>query len=193
MAGTARVDNAQLAEVFLAEVLATPAGEKIKTCLQCGTCSASCPTSYAMERTPRQVIAFFRAGLLAEALRSNTVWLCASCYSCTVRCPAGIKLTEVMYELKRLGTKYGLTPPGESLPALSKAFVHSVDNYGRNFETGMMVEYTLRTGPLGGVKLLPFALKMLRLGRLKLRPETIAGVADVRSMVQVLEQEREAQ
>ncbi len=188
MAHTPTVDNVQLGEQFLAELLASPAGEKIKSCIQCGTCSASCPTSYAMDSTPRQVISFFRAGMLDEALKSKTVWMCASCYSCAVRCPAGIKLTDVMYELKRLGTKYGLMPPGETLPALSQAFVNSVDKYGRNFETGMMAEYTMRTGLLGGLKMIPFGLKMLLRGRLKLRPDGIKGTDDLRKMVQVLDE-----
>ena len=186
MAHAPSVDSVQLTEQFLAEIMASPAGEKIRSCIQCGTCSASCPTSYAMDHTPRQVIAFFRAGMLDEALKSKTVWMCASCYSCTVRCPAGIKLTDVMYELKRLGTEYGLTPPDETLPVMSKAFVNSVEKHGRNFETGMMTEYTMRTGPLGGLRLLPFGLKMLQRGRLKLRAETIKGTADLRKMVAVL-------
>ncbi|MFQ6131453.1 MAG: 4Fe-4S dicluster domain-containing protein [Armatimonadota bacterium] len=193
MAEAPVVDNAELSEVFLSELLATPAGEKVKTCIQCGTCSASCPTSYAMDHTPRQVISFFRAGMLREALCTNTVWMCASCYSCTVRCPAGIKLTDIMYELKRLGTKYGLTPPDETLPVLSTAFVDSVEKYGRNFETGMMTQYTMRTGPLGGLKNLPLGLLMKRLGRLKLRPDSIEGVEDLRKMVDVLKKKREAE
>lgn len=187
------VGKAELSVVFLEELLATPAGEKVKTCIQCGTCSASCPTSYAMDYTPRQVISLFRAGMLEEALRSNTVWTCASCYHCTVRCPAGIKLTDVMYELKRLGAKYGLSPPRETLPTLSQAFVNSVEKYGRNFETGMMTEYTMRTGVLGGLKMLPLGLRMWRLGRLKLSPDSIEGTDDLRKMVQVLEEKREAE
>ena len=78
-----------------------PRGDKIDQCLQCGTCSASCPASSAMQHPPRAILAALRAGMLDKVFESNTVWLCASCYSCTVRCPAGIPFTEVMYELKR--------------------------------------------------------------------------------------------
>jgi heterodisulfide reductase subunit C len=41
-----------LRDVFLEDVYAIPGGERIKECIQCGTCSASCPTSYAMDYTP---------------------------------------------------------------------------------------------------------------------------------------------
>lgn len=71
--------------------------EELLKCIQCGTCSASCPTAYAMDYTPRQIIAALRAGELDKVLRSNTPWLCASCYYCTVRCPAGIQFTEFLY------------------------------------------------------------------------------------------------
>jgi len=186
-------DVKSLKEEFLEGVYSIPDGEKINECIQCGTCSASCPTSSAMDYSPREIIAALRAGMLDRVLNSNTVWLCTSCYSCYVRCPAGIPFTDVMYELKRLGTKYGLIPPDETLPALSKAFVSSVAKYGRNFETGMMRDYVMSTNPMGGLGMLPLGIKMWRAGRLKLSPDRIEGVEDLRKMVEVLERKREEQ
>ncbi len=94
--------EADLREAFWEQVTTFPDGQKIKRCLQCGTCTGTCPVSHAMDITPRQVIALFRAGQLEDILRSRTIWLCASCYSCTVRCPVGIKVTDTMYALKRV-------------------------------------------------------------------------------------------
>ena len=101
-----------LHKIFLEDVYGIPGGEKIKQCQQCGTCSGSCPTAYLMDYGPREVIAAFRAGILDRVVKSNTIWLCTSCYSCTVRCPAGIKVTDIMYELKRLAIKYDAVPAG---------------------------------------------------------------------------------
>ena len=67
-----------LSREFLRQVHELPQGEKIDQCIQCGTCSASCPTSAAMEYGPREIIAALRAGMLDRVLKSNTVWLCAS-------------------------------------------------------------------------------------------------------------------
>ena len=50
------VQAQELGQVFLDKVHAIPDGEKIDGCLQCGTCSASCPTSEAMEYSPREII-----------------------------------------------------------------------------------------------------------------------------------------
>src|SRR5512136_1414728 len=149
----------ELHKIFLEDVYKIPEGENIKQCIQCGTCSASCPTSYAMDYTPREIIAAFRAGLLERVLRSNTVWLCASCYYCTVRCPSGIKLTDIMYELKRLGVEFGLVQEGAIAPVLSKTFVDMVDKYGRVPEIPLMMSVMLKTNPLGILKMIPHGLK----------------------------------
>ena len=111
----------ELHRIFLTDVYGIPGGEKIKLCQQCGTCSGSCPTSYLMDYTPREIIAAFRAGQLDKVLKSNTIWLCTSCYSCTVRCPAGIKLTDIMYELKRLAIKYDSWPHESKNPAMTRS------------------------------------------------------------------------
>ena len=177
----------ELSKRFLEDVYSIPEGDKIKLCLQCGTCSASCPTSYAMDYTPREIIAAFRAGMLDRVLKSNTVWMCASCYSCTVRCPSGIKLTDVMYELKRLGTEYGLYAPGAKAPVLSKEFVRLVDKYGRNPELSLIGSFYMRTNPLGLIKMAPLGLRLFARGRLSLRPGRVKRQGELVKMMKSLE------
>ena len=52
--------------------------------------------------------------MIDRVVKSNTIWLCTSCYYCTVRCPAGIKITDLMYELKRMAIKYDLVAQGRA-------------------------------------------------------------------------------
>jgi heterodisulfide reductase subunit C len=99
--GTLSRREAVLRQTFLDQTKVIPGGEKIKACLQCATCTGSCPLSYAMDITPRQLIALFRAGDIEDILKSRTIWICASCYTCQARCPAGIKVTDIIYALKR--------------------------------------------------------------------------------------------
>ncbi len=54
-------------------------GNPISTCIQCGTCSATCPAAEFMEHSPREVIAMIGADRRGEVLSSNTFWTCASC------------------------------------------------------------------------------------------------------------------
>jgi len=173
----------KLSEEFLEHVYAIPQGEKIRECLQCGTCSASCPTSFAMEYSPREIIAALRAGMLDRVLKSNTVWFCTSCYSCTVRCPSGIPFTDVMYELRRLGVEHGLYHKNATNAAMAKAFVRSVNRHGRNDEGEIIRDYYLHTNPFKIIAQLPLALRLFIRGRLGLWPRSIKGLDDLRKMM----------
>jgi len=168
-----------LRDVFLQDVYAIPGGEKIKECIQCGTCSASCPTSDAMDYPPREIIAAFRAGLLEKVLKSNTIWLCSSCYSCTVRCPSGIKLTDIMYELKRLAIEFGLTPNDAKAPVVAELFVDHVNKYGRIAEVPLVCKFMLKTNPLGVLKMIPRASRLFIRGRMPLGSHKIEGVTEL--------------
>ncbi len=67
------MDPALNSDPFLTEVInATPGGEALLTCLQCGTCSGSCPSGPDMDYSPRKIFALIRAGERDEVLRSNT-------------------------------------------------------------------------------------------------------------------------
>jgi heterodisulfide reductase subunit C len=56
-----------------------------------------------------------RLGLADLALGSRMVWDCATCYPCQEHCPAGIRVTEVLYELRNRGYERlsGLPRPGQ--------------------------------------------------------------------------------
>jgi len=176
------VAGEKLKEIFLSNIYAIPDGERIKECQQCGTCSSSCPTAEWMDYSPREIIAALRAGLLERVLGSNTVWLCSSCYSCTVRCPAGIKFTDVMYELKRLGNKYGYVDRKTTTAQLARAFVKTVDRSGINAEGELLARYYLATNPLRVFTQLWLGLRMLLKGRIPLFPHRVRGRKSLQKM-----------
>lgn len=68
-------------------------GERFKTCLQCATCSGACPFGYLMDYPPGRMIAYLRADLFDQVLKSDSVWMCVSCYACTEVCPSQIPVT----------------------------------------------------------------------------------------------------
>jgi heterodisulfide reductase subunit D len=92
-------------------VAVTPDFDVLRSCMQCGTCSASCPTAYAMDYTPRQLWKLVQLGLKDEVVTSQTFWLCTTCKACTVRCPRGIDLTQTMLMLKEYAVREGLEIP----------------------------------------------------------------------------------
>ena len=158
---------------FAYEVASIPGGEGIFGCLQCGSCSGICPIAPFMDYTPRRLINMVREGFKYEALHSRTVWLCASCYSCTVNCPAGIHITDVMYALKRLAIKEGTHPRRFPIPVLAQEFLRSVKASGRNNEMAVVLGLALRTNPLKLLTMAPIGLKLFRTGRLELHHEKV--------------------
>ena len=71
-------------------------GEKVSVCFQCGKCSGGCPLVTAMDLLPHQVMRFVQLGLKEEILNSKTIWICASCFTCTARCQRELDLAKVM-------------------------------------------------------------------------------------------------
>ncbi|HUU26250.1 MAG TPA: 4Fe-4S dicluster domain-containing protein [archaeon] len=183
------VAGEKLKETFLKHIYAIPDGEMIKECQQCGTCSSSCPTASWMDYSPREIIAALRAGMLDRVLKSNTVWLCSSCYSCTVRCPAGIKFTDVMYELKRLGNIYGFVDRSSTTAQMARVFVKTVNRYGRNAEGELMARFFLATNPLAALGQLGLGLRMLLKGRFPLLPHRIKGRKSLKKMIETAQKE----
>lgn len=79
---------------FYAKVLeATPDGERLRLCLECGNCSGICPFGYLMLYPPSRMIAMLRADRFDQLLETDTVWMCVSCYACTAACPSKVPLT----------------------------------------------------------------------------------------------------
>jgi heterodisulfide reductase subunit C len=151
---------------FLSEVAAYPGGEKIRLCMQCGTCTGSCPTADKMDHSPSELIEMMRAGLREEVLSSNAPWHCLACYTCTVRCPRGVKITDMMHALERLALKYNKANRKSLTPFLYRNFNKSIYDLGRIAEFSLMVRYYLQTNPFRALGALPVAWGLLSHGRL---------------------------
>lgn len=164
-----------------------PDREKLLTCIQCGTCTASCPTAYAMDYTPRQLWRLIQMGLREEALNSRSFWLCTSCYSCTIRCPRGISLTETMSALKRLALARGIrTEP--RVFRFYETFIRTIRRHGRLHELEFMALYSGRADPLKLVSQAPLGLVMLRKGKLSLTPSDMPKKQELEMIFRLVEQ-----
>jgi heterodisulfide reductase subunit C len=166
----------ELRDSFIRQVNNIPGGESINKCIQCGTCTGTCPVSYTMDLTPREVIALFKARDIKTILSSRTIWICASCYSCTVRCPQGVMVTDILYALKRLAIEQEIFPKRFPVYALSKSFVDITNRFGRSYEPGLILKYYLKTNPFKLLGMLPMFLKMAPKGRIGFLPKKIKSV-----------------
>lgn len=158
-------------------------GEQIYGCIQCGNCSSTCPLSPYMDFTPRKIIAMVRAGFRDEVLSNRTIWLCASCYSCTVECPKGIKITDIMYALKREAIMKKVYPRKFPIPAFSKAFYDEVKHGGRSSEASLLTKFYMRTNIFKALGFVGLAVKLYSTGRLKLFEKKIKDKKNFEKMM----------
>src|SRR5512137_2637693 len=140
--------------------------EPLKNCIQCGTCSGTCPVAGFMDYTPRQIIALINQNMKDQVLESNTFWYCASCYHCTVRCPQEINITELMYALKRYSIWNHRHKEGLVGPDFSEAFVKMIVRGGRSFEPILAPSYIFSFNAREFLQEVQGATELLLKGRL---------------------------
>ncbi len=136
-------------------------------CVQCGRCSAGCPVAFESEHTPRKIIRFLQWDWLREACQSPFIWLCASCQTCTVRCPRGVDVAEIMFALRRIAQQRGWVMPGEKLP-FHNNFIKMVKKKGKISELHLGVAVAMhKIPPPHPVEDAIMFLKLLQRGRLR--------------------------
>jgi heterodisulfide reductase subunit C len=154
-------------------------GKKANVCFQCGTCTAGCPTVYAMDYTPRQIMRMVNLGMKDEVLKSGTIWVCASCFTCQSRCPRGVEITAVMSALKSIAIREGIDVADRKGPIFHDAFIDDILGHGRIFETGFMIKFVTRSEGIGPGAIRELAkdaslgIEMVRRGKMAFLPHKI--------------------
>lgn len=119
--------------------------QNISQCYQCGNCTAGCPYTFAYDIPVSQIMRLLQDGQKKTVLRSKSIWLCATCESCTTRCPNNIDVARVMDVLRHMARREGYA----SVPQVKTfwdSFLESVRAHGRLFELGLTISYILKTG-----------------------------------------------
>ncbi len=170
---------------FKKEVLRL-AGPEVQTCIQCGTCSASCPTAHLMNPSIRRLIKLCLEGNKEEALKSDTIWLCTSCQLCTVRCPRGIRPKAVVAALKDIAEREGTSVKGKSPDqAYEELFLKQLKECGRISELPLSGEFILMF-PKAAVQSMEMGLELAPRGKISFEKEKVKGREEVRKIVEEL-------
>ncbi len=178
----------ELDKSLLTRLSALPEGNLIRRCIQCGTCSGVCPLSIYMDSSPRKLIALIREGFGKEVLSSFTIWLCSSCYSCTVSCPQEIPITEIMYALKRMALEEKTYPRRFPVPVLAREFYRMVFKEGRNTEALLVLRLLAKTNILKTFSYLPMGLNLMLTRRLSLKKEKISRPSQLRKFLEAIKE-----
>ena len=142
--------------------------DKVSACIQCGTCTGSCPNAFAMDLTPRQLWYNVLMGEKETIFHSKTFSLCSVCYYCTLRCPRGLPLTETMSALKQIAAKENLALYKKSI-RFYKSFMESVRRHGRVREMEFMTLYFLSMkNPFMPLQFALLGMKLMRKGKVSI-------------------------
>jgi heterodisulfide reductase subunit C len=167
---------------FTRDVLAL-AGPEIRTCIQCGTCSAACPTAHLMDNSIRRLVKWVLEGKKEEAISSISIWLCTSCLLCTVRCPRGIKPKVLVSAIKHIFECEGRKGKDQAYEDL---FMRHIKEMGRISEAQLSAEYLL-ANPLSAVQTMQLGMELLPRGKIAIEKDRIKGTDEVKKIFTKLE------
>ncbi|MFW9795024.1 MAG: CoB--CoM heterodisulfide reductase subunit C [Candidatus Thorarchaeota archaeon] len=104
------IDNEDIDSDFVDKIVEAGA-DRLRTCIQCGTCSSVCPSGRRTAFRTREVIRKALLGLKDEVLASPDLWLCSTCYTCLERCPRQIKVTDAIIIMRNMAVDHGFMLP----------------------------------------------------------------------------------
>jgi heterodisulfide reductase subunit C len=172
---------------FIKEVMKMPGGEKILDCIQCGSCSGGCPSMFAMDYSPMQIIKMINLGMKEEVLSSSTIWVCSLCYTCATRCPRNIDFPTLMMSLRNKTIQENLVKDSVKSD-FHKYFFETVNKYGRLNETELMVKLLDMTNFSDLFHKVRLALRLIKKGKVHLRASKIEQTSAISNILQKTDQ-----
>jgi len=176
----------------IAEALQQLTGLNPLRCYQCGKCSAGCPMAEEMGGLPpHALIRLVQTDHRDKLLKSEAIWLCLTCETCSARCPNDVQPARLIDGLRELALSADPLAAPRPIRAFHEAFLEQVRSHGRMAELWMIFGYKLGSGDLFSDALA--APGMLTRGKLKLIPQNIAGVEEVRRIFEGVKELEQAQ
>lgn len=110
--------------------------EGLKSCMNCGICTAICPAAEFYDYDPRVILNIMQTkdnDEIEHLLKSEKIWLCGQCMSCKTRCPRGNCPGQVISVLRKASQEFGYfteTRIGLQQYALYKVIGLNILKYG---------------------------------------------------------------
>jgi len=117
----------------------------LNVCFQCKKCDSGCPVSDLTEAPPSEILRRLHLGEGEELLGSDLVWMCLSCETCFARCPMGIDIPSIIDVLRKLAVERGAKTPEGDMPLFNKAFLKTVQIFGRTYDLAMVAAHKIGT------------------------------------------------
>lgn len=155
-------------------------GADVRPCYQCTRCSVGCPVAERMDFKPNQVIRMLQYGRKDELSKSEAIWLCVGCQTCTARCPNKVDVAGVMDALRNLAIREGVAPAVPDAAAFHREFLGAVRRKGRIHELSFVGRFKLATWNL--FKDMALGWKMFVRGKLPLWVRGVKGRREIKNI-----------
>jgi len=133
-----------------------------------------------MDLQPNQVIRFIQINDPKTVLGCQTIWLCASCRTCSVRCPEEIEIAKIMDSLRKVALEEKVPLGEERVLKFDEIFLESVRRRGRVQEMELMMRYNLAVRqPFKDAHLGP---RMFAKGKLHFRGRKVKELNEIREI-----------
>jgi heterodisulfide reductase subunit C len=101
---------------------------ELNGCLNCGICTATCPSAHYYDYSPREIVQLLWTENLEgiyDAMQEK-IWACAQCYTCAARCPFGNSPGGLVMLMREAAIKHGMNSAKEVLRPFSRVMLKLV-------------------------------------------------------------------
>jgi heterodisulfide reductase subunit C len=194
---TIAVGEAAETDPTFKDIVRERSGEDIHSCFYCQKCTAGCPTAYAMDYKPAQLLRMIQLGQRDQVLGSAAIWMCVACEACGTRCPNHIRLAPVMDVLRQMA-QAGDYKPEPAIYALHRAFLDNIKLLGRVYELGLVAEFKTLSLLAGGPSVvfrglssdIKLGATLFLRGKFGIIPERVKRMDEVRKLYEEAARER---
>lgn len=171
--------NPNKSDLDFKKMVERESGQTLSNCYQCGNCTAGCPMSFTFDVPVSKIMRLLQAGHKDAVLQSRAIWMCATCETCTQRCPNDIGVAKIMDVCRHIARREGIRGV-YGVHAFRDSFLDSIKMNGLVHEIGLMAEFMFRTGRFfTDVDLVPRALPKNKMSVLPHRAKGRKELADI--------------
>lgn len=94
-------------------------------CLNCGICTATCPSAHYYDYSPREIVQLLWTENLEgiyDAMQEK-IWACAQCYTCAARCPFENSPGGLVMIMREVAIKHGMQSAKDVLRPFSRVLL----------------------------------------------------------------------
>ena len=122
---TPAVDRKQLEAIFSDIQSDMRFDHELNGCLNCGICTATCPSAHYYDYSPREIVQLLWTENLEgiyDAMQEK-IWACAQCYTCAARCPFGNSPGGLVMVMREVAIKHGMESAKNVLRPFSRVML----------------------------------------------------------------------